>query len=104
MLFAHQATKGALEPVFIHMMRGFDCCKLVIKRAIGSGKKAFDRFLTMIFSNRWRLLRFGLTTLCSRHSKRCGRVSPIIGQFVIHHLQRLLASAGPAKHLCRRGH
>ena len=41
MLFAHQASKGALEPVFIHMMRGFDCCKLVIKRAIGSGQKAF---------------------------------------------------------------
>ena len=54
MLFAHQATKGALEPVFIHMMRGFDCCKLVIKRVIGSGKKAFDRLLTMIFFNRWR--------------------------------------------------
>ena len=52
-LFSHQATKGALEPVFIHMVRGFDCCKLVINRLIGSGKKAFDRFLTMIFFNLW---------------------------------------------------
>ena len=53
MLFAHQAAKGALKPVFVHMMRDFDCCKLVIKRVIGSGKKAFDRFLAMIFFNRW---------------------------------------------------
>ena len=54
MLFSHQAAKGALKPVFIHMMRGFNCCKLVINRLIGSGKKAFDRFLTLIFFNRWR--------------------------------------------------
>jgi hypothetical protein len=53
-LFAHQAAKGALEPVFIHMMSGFNCCKLVINRVISSGKKAFDHFLTMVFCNRWR--------------------------------------------------
>jgi hypothetical protein len=48
-LFVHQAPKGALEPVFIQMMRGFDCCKFVISRVIGSGKKAFDHFMTMVF-------------------------------------------------------
>ena len=53
-LFPHQAAKGALKPVFVHMMRGFNCCKLVINRLIGSGKKAFDRFLTVVFFKRWR--------------------------------------------------
>ena len=53
-LFPHQAAKGALKPVFIYMMCGFDCCKLVINRLIGSGKKAFDRFLKLLFFNRWR--------------------------------------------------
>ena len=53
-LFSHQAAKGALKQVFIHMMRGFDGCKLVINRLIGSSKKAFNRFLTLVFFNRWR--------------------------------------------------
>jgi hypothetical protein len=53
-LFPHQAAKGALKPVFIYMMCGFDCCKLVINRLIGSGKKAFDRFLKLLFFDRWR--------------------------------------------------
>jgi hypothetical protein len=53
-LFPHQAAKGALKPIFIHMMRGFDGCKLVINRLIGCGKKAFNRFLTLVFFNRWR--------------------------------------------------
>jgi len=53
-LFPHQAAKGALKPVFIHMMRGFNCRKLVTNRLIGSGKKAFDRFLTVVFFKRWR--------------------------------------------------
>ena len=53
-LFPHQAAKGALKPVFVQMMRGFDGCKLVINRLIGFGKKASDRFLTLVFFNRWR--------------------------------------------------
>jgi hypothetical protein len=36
------------------MMRGFEGCKLVINRLIGCGKKAFNRFLTLVFFNRWR--------------------------------------------------
>ena len=52
-LFFHQTAKGALKLVFIHMVRGFDCCELVINRLIGSSKKAFDRFLTVVFFNRW---------------------------------------------------
>ena len=51
---SHQATKGALKPVFVHMMRGFDGYKLVINGLIGCRKKALDHFLALVFFNRWR--------------------------------------------------
>ena len=53
-LFPHQAAKGALKPVFVHMMRGFDGCKLVINGLIGCRKKVFNRFLKLVFFTRWR--------------------------------------------------
>ena len=80
MLFSHQAAEGALKPVFINMMRGFNCCKLVINRLIGSGKKAFDRFLTLIFFNRWRRLRFWRTTLYGGHRNQRGAINAIVSQ------------------------
>jgi hypothetical protein len=79
-LFPHQAAKGALKPVFIYMMCGFDCCKLVINRLIGCGKKAFDRFLTLIFFNRWRCLWFWRTTLYGGQRNRRGAINAIISQ------------------------
>lgn len=69
-LFTHQAAKGALETVFIDMMRGFDCCKLVINCVVGCGKKAFDRFLTMIFFRHGLCPRYWLTRLCGSHVNR----------------------------------
>ena len=72
-----------MEPVFIHMVRGFDRCNFVINRAIDISKEAFDCILAMVFFNHWRRLRCWLTELCGRRINRFGNVRAIISQIIL---------------------